>query len=401
MLRLVGRRGAAKATSHSAAEEEQGLFHRRSVPRIRAGCSAGPTRSCRKRIRAAFLLLAVIVIVAVVARNAMHNPRNPARTLVVAFLRRVAPMALSHFRPLCSRYRAHNGGASLSLLRRGQNGEGERQRKKLRIGVALQMYPPPDKGWTPDYLATFRLAEKNRLRYCNLHGYEYLNGTAWAEQRPELRERLGGRNVWLKSLFVLDVLRSRGGAISGSGRTGREDGALDYVLFLDADAIIMDFSRSLTSLVYDLNPDEGIVVAPEAREDAFINAGGFVVASNAVGLNIIEAWAEGAWTGLKHDQPYFNNLFDDNGYLKPWRSEGKGGGNTSTTLVSSGIQPRYKLVPPCALQSGGGIEWSTFHGRIYAEGFHAKGDFAVHFYGRPDKVQQMEIASDTSMGFIS
>ena len=64
-------------------------------------------------------------------------------------------------------------------------------------------------------------------------------------------------------------------------------------------------------------------------------------------------------------------------------------------------RPRMKIVRQCAMQSGGGLErsrdglWPRF------EGTYARGDFAVHFFGRPDKLEQMRIVESGSIGFLS
>ena len=378
-------------------------------------CKRKFLRLCKPKILAFLLLL--ISISSIIIRSALQNPHHPGRLFVISMLRRAMPAVLYRFRGSeCKRYRnSYRKGGNKLLVRRDRDDSNATNAttatigRELRFGVALQMYPPLDKGWTPEKLITYQTSEKNRIKYCKRHGYKYLNGTHWAEQHPSLLHKLGGRNVWLKSHFIQDILQN-----NTTTSDAPDDHTLDYILFLDDDAIIMDLDRPLNSLVSDLKPEEGIVVAPEAREDAFINAGGFVIANNAAGLDIIEAWARGAWDGLRHDQPYFNGLFDDEGQLKPWRKQkpnengivadkGRAKNNSTSTSSSSSLSPlpRYKLVPPCALQSGGGIEWSPKHKRVYAEGIHARGDFAVHFYGRPDKAEQVQIAARGSYGFIS
>ena len=353
--------------------------------------AAGIHRCGRRR---ALLLLIVFIalchVFASLLTAAIANPNHPARIFAVTLIRKVAPIAFRPFRSGCHRYRSYE----------------KRISKPLRFGVALQLYPPPKTGWTPEFRSTYQLAERNRLEYCRRHGYEFLNGTLWAEKNLELVQSLKGRNVWLKSLYLLHILGTRcSHSPPGGNRTMVDsDGSreLDYIFFLDADAIIMDLDRPLDALFTNLTSNEkdaAVVASREARDDAPINAGGFLIPCNSAGMEVMQAWSDGAWENrgtIKRDQPYFNGLWKEQILLRTNASS-----SSALTEESSSTPPRLHLVPPCALQSVGGLEWSESLRRPYFENFFASGDFAVHFAGRPDKVRQMEIAVEGSMGFLS
>ena len=148
---------------------------------------------------------------------------------------------------------------------------------------------------------------------------------------------------------------------------------------MDMDTIVMNHDIVLTRL---LGPTDALIISPDAGG---INTGVFLIANNEFGLEIINAWAEGI---TKHkstltDQDYLRSIFDDKGLLRK---------NNSTASL--------KLLRQCALQSTGGLEQGS--GRWpFMEGTYARGDFCVHFFGRPDKLEQMRIASKGSLAFFS
>ena len=222
----------------------------------------------------------------------------------------------------------------------------------------------------------WKIAEKNRVDYCNRHGYTFINGTHWAEQRLDLLKHLHGRTHWLKSLVVQD-----------SFRTAPD---LDWILFFDTDILILNPQVRLEQIIAGAQPHEGIVVTTEADR---VNAGAFVAANTPAGRAILDVWATGKDTQGWSDQAYFHGMFDENQEL---RREGTWPGGLKVNLTAS-----YRLVKPCALQCCSGLEQSHTRKRPYTEGFFAKGDFAVHFFGKRDKLKYMRMAAKGSLGFFS
>ena len=109
----------------------------------------------------------------------------------------------------------------------------------------------------------------------------------------------------------------------------------------------------------------------------------------------MDAWVRGAELAQgRNDQEYFRDMFNDRGMLKP-EAEG------NIVAPRNLSQPMLRIVPPCALQSAGGLEWDPKYKRPFWEGAYARGDFVVHFFGRPDKLEQMRVAAKGSLKFFS
>lgn len=220
-----------------------------------------------------------------------------------------------------------------------------------------------------------QIATDNRIEYVIRHNYTFLNGTHFFERNPDLVHSLQNRKHWLKSTFLLSELERL------------KDTDIDWILWLDADALIMDMERPLDSLVATVSSDTAIILANEANG---VNAGSFLVANSPHGRNAMRAWARGATeSDIKSDQRYLRSLFDKEGVLLS---------NYSTdNLIDS---TRYHIAEPCALMAGGGLEWSARQHRPFWEGMFARGDFVVHFWGRANKLEMMRLAASGSLGFF-
>lgn len=179
-------------------------------------------------------------------------------------------------------------------------------------------------------------------------------------------------------------------------------------MWLDADALITNLRLPLDRIVNHViqnaastinhNENIGLIVSTEAEG---INAGSFLLANSPSGRAIVQAWAAGATAStIKSDQTYLKSLFDSNQLLKPqyWPPSEKQQDHVNDDQDST---ISYALAPPCALMTGGGLEWSEQYKRPYWEGFHARGDFCVHFWGRPDKLKQLRIVHKGSLGLLS
>jgi hypothetical protein len=229
------------------------------------------------------------------------------------------------------------------------------------------------------------------------------------------------------------------------------DEELDWILFLDTDIVILNMDISIEEMIAGVQPNEGMVLSTEADR---VNTGALVVANTIAGRALLQAWSTGANTpAWDSDQWYFYTLFQpprgsnkdnkdmDRRLAQPWPTpllvtdkvypgdvridttipSLKGiSSSSTTTILTSSTQPNkfpstntvgdhsslhnnitYKVVSPCLLQSCGGLEYSKTLGRPYWEGFYMKGDFAVHFFGKRDKLSLMQLAYGGSLSFFS
>jgi hypothetical protein len=271
--------------------------------------------------------------------------------------------------------------------------------------------------WTEQDRAMVALSESNKLAFCaqrqqKLRGggligrqkCSYINGTAWAtkhyhstKDRIGLDEIKGGeRGVWFKPVYLDALINNAGEA------TDLADGPIDWVLYMDSDTMIVNFNFCLHTLLAGVEPEDVLIISRDAEG---INGGVFLLRNNELGRIITKAWTSNAKAmTMTNDQDYLAQLFNkDTGYLCD-RFMPKIGFTTNDSVANiSGkvSRPRMKIVRQCAMQSGGGLErsrdglWPNF------EGTYARGDFAVHFFGRPDKLEQMRIVESGSIGFLS
>jgi len=165
---------------------------------------------------------------------------------------------------------------------------------------------------------------------------------------------------------------------------------IDWFVYMDSDTMILNQNFELRKLLAGTDPDDALIISPDAENR--INAGAFLLRNDELGKMIVESWtADSEAMERTTDQAYLDEMFDEEtGYLL----------DTYATKVSS-RRPRMKIIRQCALQSAGGIEQSRGSALPYFEGTYARGDFAVHSFGRPNKLEQMEIVSEGSIGFFS
>jgi hypothetical protein len=251
------------------------------------------------------------------------------------------------------------------------------------------IYHRDEGGWTRQLREMYQLSEKNKVEYVtrNEHCMNTLhNGSKWAYENIGRLSHV--KNTWFKPMFVEELIQNMTTAVENGTRP-------DWIIYLDHDIIIMNQDFDLRKLITlsggDVNDNVAMILSTDAEG---INTGAFIIRVNDFGMKIMNAWTEGYASG-KDDQSYLWTIFDDDGYLKQTTSS-----NESNHTKKSFV-PRMKLVRPCALNSGGGIERKRGKWWPYFEGVYCKGDFAVHFFGRPDKLVQMKDADRGSLGFIS
>ena len=241
--------------------------------------------------------------------------------------------------------------------------------------------------WTPDLQEMYQLSERNKLEFVQTNEYvtTLYNGTQWANENIA---RLSVSKTWFKPMFLHELVKNL--------TMNTEHDSPIWILYLDHDIIILNHDFDLRKLITqsegDVHENVAMIISTDAEG---INTGAFIVRVNEFGLKIMESWMEGRDSGMD-DQSYFWTMFDDDGFLKKGMKS-----KDATTIDDASVVPRMKLVRPCSLNSGGGIERKRGSFWFYFEGVYCKGDFAVHFFGRPDKLVQMKDASTGSLGFIS
>lgn len=116
----------------------------------------------------------------------------------------------------------------------------------------------------------FALSERINRAYCDIHGYEFRLIRASDENE---RAR-----VWFKVNGVAALLR-----------------CCDFVLFLDADAYFIDFSRSLLPLI-ELMGDAAVLFGTDRRDKTFAwsdrnaNTGVFMIRNNEMAFRVLDEW---------------------------------------------------------------------------------------------------------------
>jgi hypothetical protein len=141
-------------------------------------------------------------------------------------------------------------------------------------------------------------------RYCNLKNYTY----HLENDDDKIKSRINDRAItWYKPLLILDVF---------------EKYNPDYVLFLDADAIVSDDSYNIEDFIDD-NYD---IICTEDHGPSKINAGVFLLKNTAWTKNFLTIWFASAElfkggldmtqgyykNALWHDQTVFGLLMDNN-----------------------------------------------------------------------------------------
>lgn len=258
---------------------------------------------------------------------------------------------------------------------------------KKNVSFALTTMILPKDGpthWNANMRDMLLISERNKVKYCDYHGYRYINGTEWAvnSYTSHLVHVQGSeRGVWFKPIYLKELLRNM--TFSASTDT--------WLLYMDVDSIIVNHKFDLRRLIADTVEEDAIIISEDASG---INTGVFLIRVNELAMQILDIWG-GRDTVKRYsvdmnDQSYFRLMFREDGYLKQ-----------EYLKSSESLRPRIKIVRQCALQSGGGLESKP--GRLWPhfEGTYAYGDFAVHFYGRPDKLAQMKIAETGSLDFWS
>ena len=261
--------------------------------------------------------------------------------------------------------------------------------KAANVTIDMTSVYYSESGWNQQLKELYQLSEKNKVEYVTRNEHymnNFHNGSKWANENIHRMPHV--KNFWFKSMFVKELMHNM---TAGQNATQPPD----WILYLDHDIIILNQDFDLRKLITlsggDVHDNVAMILSTDAEG---INAGAFIIRVNGFGLKIMNAWTEGYASG-KDDQTYLWSIFDDDGYLKE-NTPSNDNHNANNSLV-----PRMKLVRPCALNAGGGVESKRGKWWPYFDGVYCSGDFAVHFFGRPDKLTQMKDADRGSLGFFS
>ncbi len=120
--------------------------------------------------------------------------------------------------------------------------------RTLRFAVTSFFKPKHDEKWNPEEVELLQLSDQNKLHYCQLHNYTFLNGTDWALHNEHLLNTIpsGPESVyWYKPMYLRDLLRTFSSPTSNLLPAQR--GGIDWILYLDTDVIIINHLFDLQS----------------------------------------------------------------------------------------------------------------------------------------------------------
>ena len=290
---------------------------------------------------------------------------------------------------------------------------GQMPRKNVTFALT-ELYLPRDgpNYWKASEREMIALSEANKMAYCHGRDNEskrrfnnqqsngnhggarctYINGTSWAEENYSNGTHLdkikgSRRGFWFKPTYLRELLQNANADI---------DQDIDWILYMDSDTMIVNQNFDLRQLLAGARPDDALIISPEAEYK--VNSGVFLLRNDVLGKMILEAWAAADSDAMARmtDQDYLALMFDDDSGQLLERYMPK-----ESIDNSNSRRPRMKIIRQCALQSGGGIEQAKGSFWPYFEGTFVRGDFTVHFFGRPNKLEQMKLASRGSIGFFS
>lgn len=155
---------------------------------------------------------------------------------------------------------------------------------------------------------------------------------------------------------------------------------LDWVFWIDTDALIMNIHISLKQLLAGVEDSDLIIIGADAEG---INAGTFFIRNNDAGRNFC--------TELLHQQKKYN--YEQQAMSAMYNAAVETTGQVCVVSESvnlhlpSGVKacldkkaPSFRLLRLCAIGSWAGLERKRGHG-LYFEGVYMAGDFIIHFPG--------------------
>ena len=246
----------------------------------------------------------------------------------------------------------------------------------------------------------YQLSEVNKAHFVQHNQHyvkEFYNGTRWSEENEHRLEKMGVGGTWAKPVYLKELMHNLTNS-TVQQQQKKQQPRVDWILYMYSDAMIVNFDFDLRCILPPLsisvatnnNDNIAMVLSQDAES---INTGSFLIRVNDYGREIVDAWAGGYNNGRVDDQDYLIGMFDGEGSLKKEYSKSEQNNERP--------RPKLQITRPCSLNSGGGIETPKGHWMPYFEGVYVKGDFAVHFFGRKDKLEQMKSVDDGGLGFFS
>ena len=211
-----------------------------------------------------------------------------------------------------------------------------------------------------------QLSKSNRAAYCRLHGYPLIDGTGSFLQGQ--RSRGGGLAYfsWVKIEFVCATMKKYD--------------HLQWLFWMDTDALFMNIHISLTQLLAGVGRDDLMIIAADAEG---INAGTFFIRNSPAGRELCKellnqrskySYEQQALSAL------YNKAVEESGQ-KCVVSE------KDNLRLPSGVKacldrkaPGFRILKLCAMGSWAGLEWKRHHG-LYFDGVYMHDDFIIHFPG--------------------
>eukprot|EP00569_Conticribra_weissflogii_P010941 CAMPEP_0171384106 /NCGR_PEP_ID=MMETSP0879-20121228/37933_1 /TAXON_ID=67004 /ORGANISM="Thalassiosira weissflogii, Strain CCMP1336" /LENGTH=390 /DNA_ID=CAMNT_0011896311 /DNA_START=255 /DNA_END=1427 /DNA_ORIENTATION=+ len=284
--------------------------------------------------------------------------------------------------------------------------------RTLHFAVTSFFQPKTNDKWNPEEVELIQLSDQNKIRYCQMHNYTFLNGTDWALRNKQLLDTIpsGPESVyWYKPMYLRDLLRNF--SSNAPNLSPAQRGGIDWILYLDTDVIIINHQFDLQNLLRATPDDVGLIATNDGMG---LNAGAFLIRNNDLGRQILESWME-LDTNLmtvESDQSYLQKMFDtpDHSLREDFMVNSKHAAlsnisskstNSLSAAMNTSTRPKLQILKMCALAPSGGMERIGKTYKPYWDGTYATNNFAVHFFARPDKLEQMKKANRGSITFFS
>ena len=155
---------------------------------------------------------------------------------------------------------------------------------------------------------------------------------------------------------------------------------LDWIFWIDTDALIMNIYISLTELLAGVKDSDLIIIGADAEG---INAGTFFIRNNHAGKKLC--------TKLLHQQQKYK--YEQQAMSAMYNAAVEKSGQECVVservnlYLPSGVKacldkkaPGFRLLKLCAIGSWAGLERKRGQG-LYFEGVYMEGDFIIHFPG--------------------
>jgi len=137
------------------------------------------------------------------------------------------------------------------------------------------------------------VADANKQAYCDKHGYTYRSFRASLDVSRHI--------AWSKVVAVLRLLPD-----------------FSWVMWTDADSLVMDMERSLERWTAT---DRAIVICQESNDNFTLNTGQFLVRNCEASIKVMQAWldkcpANSSTLKTLIDQPHFMKVYEEHAWAR-------------------------------------------------------------------------------------